>query len=101
MVAIEELQVRVSPDARERFVRLDEEIWTAMLRSRPGYLGKEVWLDTDDPGALKLVVRWERFDDWFGIPADLLARTETRFDRAFGRDYTMEVNAYQLRKFAH
>jgi len=45
MVAIEEVRFRVLPEARERLVQIDEEIWTAMLRSRPGYLSKEVWLD--------------------------------------------------------
>jgi len=39
-MVIEGLKFQVPPEKWEAFIRRDEEVWTAGLRSFPGFLGK-------------------------------------------------------------
>jgi uncharacterized protein (TIGR03792 family) len=82
---IEQLTFRVPAALRPRYLALDAEIWTATLAAQPGYLGKEVWVEADDPDTLHLIIRWQARAQWHAVPADLLAATERRFAEALGQ----------------
>jgi uncharacterized protein (TIGR03792 family) len=82
---IEHLTFDVPLPLRPRFLALDAGIWTATLAAQPGYLGKEVWADTDPPGTLHLMIRWTSREAWKAVPADLLAETDRRFAAALGQ----------------
>ncbi|WP_448602995.1 TIGR03792 family protein [Thermoleptolyngbya sp.] len=101
-VVIEWLRFDVSPEARERFVQQDAEIWTTALSEYGGFLGKEVWISPENPREVITVVRWESFDQWYSIPTDRLEAVEARFREAMGQNtyQLLESKAYQLRKFA-
>ncbi|MGD1859793.1 MAG: TIGR03792 family protein [Leptolyngbyaceae cyanobacterium] len=99
-MVIEWLKFRVPADQRERYVHIDDEIWTASLRQYPGFISKETWISPDDPEVVILVIRWQTRDQWFAIPEDELTAITTRFDDAFGFDYIMEESKeYQVRRF--
>ncbi|MEM8865029.1 MAG: TIGR03792 family protein [Planctomycetota bacterium] len=82
--AIEELTFWVKADQREKFLKLDAEIWTATLAKQPGFLGKQTWLASDDPTSVKLVIRWRTMADWQAVPKDILTATDVRFIEAMG-----------------
>ena len=99
-MVIEWLKVRVPSDQRERYIRVDDEIWTPALRQYAGFLSKETWIDPEDPEIVTFVIRWETREQWFSIPKDELAEVTHRFDETFGADYTMtESKEYQVRRF--
>ncbi len=98
-MVIEYLKFRVNPDLRERFVQLDDEIWTPHLSRYSFFLGKEVWISPDDLSQVVMVIRWRTFEEWFAIPAADLAALEARMQAALGDQYEMlESVRYQVRK---
>lgn len=101
-MVIEWLKIEVSEPLREFFVQKDEEIWTAALSQYLGFMGKEVWLSTENPTEVVMVIQWADFAAWKSVPADVLEATEKQFSAAMGENtyQIVESSAYQLRKFA-
>jgi len=99
-MVIEWLKIEVPPEIREKFIQKDTEIWTAFLATCPGFLGKEVWLNPNDPTGLTLVIRWETRENWKSISSERLQQVEEQFDQAMGDSYPIIDSAeYQVRKF--
>jgi uncharacterized protein (TIGR03792 family) len=100
LMVIEWLKFRVPPRQRERYIQLDDEIWTPALRTYPGFIAKETWIDPNEDDVLFLIIRWRTREEWKAIPeADLSAITE-RFDAALGFEYVMEASLeFQVRRF--
>jgi uncharacterized protein (TIGR03792 family) len=69
-IVIEHLCFRVPPGSQLAFLREDERIWGAALRQQPGFLGKEVWLDAEDPELVHLVIRWASRAAWKAFPPE-------------------------------
>lgn len=101
-MVIEWLKMEVAEALRETFIQKDEEIWTAALSKYPGFMGKEVWISSDKPQEVVLVIQWATMAAWKSIPAEELAAIEQRFSRQVGEGTykLVEASAYQLRKFA-
>ena len=100
-MVIEWLKFRVSPQSRDVFMRLDNEIWTTTLGKFQGFLGKEVWISPDIPDEITLIIRWETRAQWKNIPLSVLAATEEKFAQQMPNNaYEMiEAKEYQIRKF--
>jgi uncharacterized protein (TIGR03792 family) len=99
-VVIELLKVKVVPELREKYLQKDAEIWTQALACYPGFLGKEVWINPNEPTEVILVVRWATREQWKSIPLEQLKRIEKQFAQQLGDTYrTVEVSEYQVRKF--
>ncbi len=101
-MVIEWLKVKLNGISREAYIQKDEEIWTAALAKFPGFLGKEVWIDPDQPEDVILVIHWANRDAWYSVPADSLEAIEKKFADALGKDTykIVEGKEYQVRKFA-
>ncbi len=99
-MVIEWLKFRVPATQRERYIQVDDEIWTPALKAYPGFISKETWIDPADDSSVIFVIRWRTREDWKAIPeADLEAIT-AQFDAALGFEYTMETSAeFQVRRF--
>lgn len=96
-MTVEWKRMRVRPELRRRFLEADEAVWTAGLAREPGFLGKEVWLDEDEPGELVLVIRWASDEDWKGIPAGRLEALERRFRERMPEGHeTVETRAFRV-----
>jgi uncharacterized protein (TIGR03792 family) len=100
-MVIEWLEFKVPETSREKFIQKDEKIWTALLASYPGFLGKEIWLDPVTPERIILVNRWQTKEDWKSVPQTVLDETEREFAREMGQDKYEMIPAveYQVRKF--
>jgi len=95
---IEWLRFQVAPELREAFIQKDEEIWTAGMRKFAGYLGKEVWIDSESNDVI-VMIRWESMEKWKSIPkADI-----DNLDKKMGNLALpiVESRAYQVRRFQH
>lgn len=103
VMVVEWLKFKVNPQSREKFIQKDEEIWTSVVAKYPGFLGKEVWIDPEDPEEIIIVIRWASREQWKSVPQEILAETEGRFAQEMGGDaYEMlEAGEYQIRKFPH
>ena len=101
-MVLEWLKFQVNPSIREKFVKKDEEIWTATLAEYPGFLGKEVWIAAKATDEVIFVIHWQSREQWKSVPLDVLVATEEKFARAIGQDnYQMiESKEYQIRKFS-
>ena len=100
-MVIEWLVFKIAPEAREKFIEKDREIWSPLLAKYPGFLSKEIWLDPEKSDHLTIVIRWQTRQQWKAVPTDILEATEQNFAKAMGKDrYEMiEVSEYQVRKF--
>lgn len=83
-MVIELLKVEVSPEYRNQYLQLDKEIWTQALAKFPGFLGKEVWLNPNQPSEVILLVRWASRKEWKSISVQLLEEIERQFAQATG-----------------
>ncbi len=87
---VEWKRLRVTAGLRERFVAVDGEVWTRGLARQAGFLGKETWLDRDDPTAVVLAIRWRSVDDLRGVPRERLDELARRFARALPEGMAVE-----------
>jgi uncharacterized protein (TIGR03792 family) len=101
-MVIEWLKFRVVPELREKFIKLDKEIWTTSLAGYSGFLGKEVWIEPTAADEVVFTIRWQSRQQWKSIPPEDLGAIEARFSAAMGSiNYKMlESKEYQIRKFS-
>lgn len=102
-IAVEELTFQVDTAARDRFVELDDAIWTRHLAEQAGFLRKEVWLGRVDSASgkatVKLIIHWRSKAAWDAVPRAGLEATDRRFAKAMKEigDYRMvSSKAYEL-----
>ncbi|XZN89194.1 MAG: TIGR03792 family protein [Microcoleus sp.] len=82
----------------EAFMQRDEEVWTAGLRSLPGFLGKETWVDPVE-NEVVMLIRWESKELWKSVSPSLIDELDAKMG-----DLQMpiaESREYQVRKFLH
>ena len=79
-MVIEWLKFRVKERAQEEFIYYDRLIWTDFLSSMSGFLGKEVWLDPNNPEHIILVIRWNTRKQWKSISTEDLKKVTQHFD---------------------
>ncbi len=95
---IEWLRFKVPPEKWEAFIQRDEEVWTAGLKKIPGFLGKEIWVDSVE-NEVVMLIRWETREQWKSV----LQSTIDELDRQMG-DWQIEIaesREYQVSKFLH
>ena len=88
-MVIEWLKFRIEPAQRERYLAIDDEIWTSALASYPGFLDKTTWLDPNHDDEVIFVIAWATREQWKAIPETDLEQINQRFDTALGFDYEM------------
>ncbi len=88
-MVIEWLKFRVEPAQRDRYLAIDDEIWTSALASYPGFLDKTTWLDPTHDDQVIFVIAWATREQWKAIPEDDLDEINQRFDTALGFDYEL------------
>ena len=100
-MVIEWLKIKVLPELREQYIQTDAEIWTAALKTYPGFLSKEVWINPAEQLDVVIVIRWTTRAQWKSFPPERLARLEHQFAQAMPTGHQMvETGEYQVRKFA-
>jgi uncharacterized protein (TIGR03792 family) len=87
MTVIELLKFHVLPEDREKFLKLDEQIWTPALAKYEAFLSKEIWLNPNLPEQIIIVVHWRSFQEWKAIPHEILEETEKTFSQAMGESH--------------
>ena len=99
-MVIELLKFRISPKDREKYIQRDALIWTAALADYPGFLGKELWINPNNPEELVMVIRWETRQQWNSILQEEIDAIAEKFDKDLEFTYEMvESSEYQVRKF--
>ena len=95
---IEWLRFKVPPEKGEAFIQRDEEVWTAGLKNFPGFLGKEIWVDSVE-NEVVMLIRWETREQWKSV----LQSTIDELDRQMGdlQIAIAESREYQVSKFVH
>ncbi|WP_017327240.1 TIGR03792 family protein [Synechococcus sp. PCC 7336] len=91
---VEVLEFRVPAEDRERFIELDDRVWTAALRQQPGFVHKSIWLPPENPEAVTFVIYWTNREAWHAFPAELQAELDRQmspYNTLFvkGWDYTL------------
>ncbi len=101
-MVIEWQKVRVQSEVRDLYLEKDREIWTAGLAREEGFLGKEVWLEEENPENTKdieviLVIRWKREEDWKEMSKERLDDLDRRFREAVPEGWEwVETRSYEV-----
>ncbi len=88
-MVIEWLKFRVDPAQRDRYLEIDDEIWTPALTTYPGFLDKKTWLDPNHDDEVIFVISWATREQWKAIPEADLEQINQHFDEALGIDYDL------------
>ncbi len=56
-MVIELLKVEVAAQYQEKYLQIDQEIWTKAIAQFPGFINKEVWLNPYAPTEVILIIR--------------------------------------------
>ncbi len=95
-MVVEWLKFRVPRAEQQRFLTVDEAVWTEGLAQMPGFLGKEVWLHPQADEVL-FIIRWATREAWKAIPTEALNRLEAEFQAQLGQTYSLiEAQEYLL-----
>ena len=97
--AVEFLVFEMLPEHRERFIQLDNEIWTPALRKQNGFVSKEVWIDETKPNQVTLVTYWSSYALWKAIPHAELAATDDQFKKAFGHPFKLIKELHKMHRW--
>ena len=97
-MVIEWLRFKVPPEKWEAFIQRDEEVWTAGLKNFPGFLGKEIWVDSVE-NEVVMLIRSETREKWKSV----VQSTIDELERQMGdlQIAMAESREYQLPKFLH
>ncbi len=82
-MVIEELEVDVDVDDVKAFASRDDAVWTAFLRTCPGFLRKELWRPVDRPGVLVIQIWWASREQWEAISDDQVAAVDAQMGEWF------------------
>lgn len=97
---MEWLEFQVPIADRERYIQIDDQIWTPALQRYPGFISKETWIDPHDLERVVFVIHWQSRDAWKAIPEAELTEIEHRFDEAFATPYQLvSSREFQIRRF--
>ena len=80
-MVIEWLAFEVAPDERDDWLQAEERHWSRFLETRPGFAGKEMWVEDGDPGRVHAVIRWESMEAWKSVSADEVRAVDTAMGR--------------------
>ena len=67
-MVIEFLTFEVDPDELDEWLVQEERHWSRYLETRPGFAGKEMWVEEGVPGRVHAVIRWESMEAWDAVP---------------------------------
>jgi uncharacterized protein (TIGR03792 family) len=77
---IEMLRFAVEASEREAWSEVEHRVWTGFLKTVPGFLHKELWVDDAEPDAVTAVIWWESREHWSAVTAEQCDEV----DRAMG-----------------
>ncbi len=75
-MVIEFLTFEVDRAERDDWVAADERHWNRYLENRPGFIGKEIWVEDGDPDRIHAVIRWESMEAWNAVPRSDVAAVD-------------------------
>lgn len=73
MTVIEFLTFDVPDSERSEWLQVEEQHWSRFLERQDGFVNKQIWENSDNPGKVHAVIWWESMEQWKAIPKDELA----------------------------
>jgi uncharacterized protein (TIGR03792 family) len=77
-MVVEELELAVAAEDVAGYVEADERVWTAFLRTCPGFVRKEVWVPVERPGVVLVQIWWRSYEEWKSITPEQVAEVDAR-----------------------
>jgi uncharacterized protein (TIGR03792 family) len=76
---VEQLRVKVLAQAREAWLEAERESWDPWLRRQDGFLGRDLFWDSEREEGL-LLIRWASREQWKAIPEAEVEAVQERFE---------------------
>ena len=70
------LTFEVAEAERDQWLEVEERHWSRYLEARPGFVGKQMWVEDGDPQRVHAVIWWESMADWEAVPKPEVEATD-------------------------
>lgn len=67
---IEMLRFAVGASERDSWCEVEHRVWTGFLKTVPGFLRKEIWIDEAEPETVTAVIWWESHEHWEAVTTE-------------------------------
>jgi uncharacterized protein (TIGR03792 family) len=81
---IEFLKVQVIPSYRQKYIELEQQIWTTDLVKREGFINKEVWVDPEDLSIVYVRILWNSREQWKAISPEHIKKLDAALAEHIG-----------------
>jgi uncharacterized protein (TIGR03792 family) len=87
---VEWLTFVVSPEERQAWLRIEEDVWSRFLETCDGFIGKQMWIEEGDESRVNAVIWWESREKWHAISETTVRAVDERMGE-FWKACTMRV----------
>lgn len=91
---IEILVVNIPSGDMDRYLLLDDQIWTSFLKQQNGFLNKHNLLSThtssNNASEVYHIIEWSSYKQWKAIPIDQLTKISNEFIQSLGYTPSMK-----------
>ncbi|MEB3173548.1 MAG: TIGR03792 family protein [Cyanobacteriota bacterium] len=95
VAVVEHLRVKVPAEARQAWLKAEQQSWDPWLRQQDGFLGRELlWDSSTEEGTL--LIRWASRAQWKAIPQAEIDAVQQRFEQLARRTTGSEANPFPL-----
>ena len=80
IAVVEHLRIQVPDQARDAWMKAEQQSWEPWLAKQKGFLGRDLlWDPSTEEGTL--LIRWSSREDWKAIPQEEVEAVQERFER--------------------
>ncbi len=89
-MVVEWLTFEVDSSERDEWLAVEEQHWSRFLETRPGFVGKEMWVERGDPARVHAIIRWESMAAWDAVTPEEVEAVDSAMG-SWHREATMRA----------
>ncbi len=91
----EELRLIVPSKYKDSWIKAEKQVWEPWLANKKGFLGREIFYNTEKEEALVLV-KWENKKLWKSISVKEVSEKQSLFEEIVKKDLKINKNPFEL-----
>ena len=92
---VEELRLKIPKKFKDVWLEAEKNIWEPWLTNQDGFLGRQIYWDSEKEEAL-ILVNWENKKLWKNISKEQVDEVQKKFEEDVKMSLNQEKNPFQL-----
>ena len=92
---VEELRLKIPKKFKDVWLKAEKNIWEPWLTNQDGFLGRQIYWDSEKEEAL-ILVNWENKKLWKNISKEQVDEVQKKFEEDVKMSLNQEKNPFQL-----